>query len=226
MVLDVGSMLESFYPIIGQIVVYLFAILLVATIIIAILVVYSFKTEAFPFPNVMLSGILFLEGSIKAFFRLLNVDDSIADDVIIQLKNKISLKQFENLPFNKKAIFLPQCLRSIDCPAKLSPEGIQCINCGQCNIGVAKRMLEEMGYMVFIVPGSSFIKRMFRKYKPEAILGVGCVPEVKGGLDLCHRFGVPAIGLVLDRDGCVSTSLNWDAFCDLTKADITRLSRS
>jgi len=161
MVLDVGSMLESFYPIIGQIVVYLFAILLVATIIIAILVVYSFKTGAFPFPNVMLSGILFLEGSIKAFFRLLNVDDSIADDVIIQLKNKISLKQFESLPFDRKAIFLPQCLRSIDCPAKLSPEGIQCINCGQCNIGVAKKMLEELGYMVFIVPGWCFLKRMF-----------------------------------------------------------------
>lgn len=219
-------MLEFFYPLIGQIVVYLFAILLVATAIIAILIVYSFKTGVFPFPNLMLSGILVLEGLVKAFFRLLKVDDSIADDVVIQLKSKISLKQFESLPFDKKAIFLPQCLRSIDCPAKLSPEGIQCINCGQCDIGGMKKILEGMGYMVFIVPGSSFIKRMVRKYKPEAILGVGCIAEVKGGLELCHRFGVPAIGILLDKDGCVSTTLNWDTFCDVTKADITRLSRS
>ncbi|MDI6888110.1 MAG: DUF116 domain-containing protein [Methanocellales archaeon] len=219
-------MLESFYPIIGQIVVYLFAILLVATVVIAILIAHSFKTGFFPFPNLMLSGILVLEGFVKAFFRLLNVDDSIADNVIVQLKNKISLKQFENLPFDKKAIFLPQCLRSTNCPAKLSPEGIQCINCGQCDIGGTKKILEEMGYMVFIVPGSSFIKRMIKEYKPEAILGVGCIPEVKGGLELCHRFGVPAIGILLDRDGCVSTTLNWDTFCDATKADLMRRPRS
>jgi len=219
-------MLESFYPIIGQIVVYLFATLLIATFFITILIAYSFKTGVFPFPNLMLSGILVLEGFVKAFFRLANVDDSIADNVIIQLKNKISLKQFESLPFDRKAIFLPQCLRSTDCPAKLSPEGIQCINCGQCDIGGTKKILEEMGYMVFIVPGSSFIKRMVKKYKPGAILGVGCIPEVKGGLELCHRFGVPAIGILLDRDGCVSTTLNWDNFCDMTKADIMRQSRS
>ncbi|MFC1786777.1 DUF116 domain-containing protein [Halobacteriota archaeon] len=212
-------MLESLYLLIGQIVVYLFLMAVVTTIFIAIFVIHSFRTGSFPFPNVVLSGILVLEGSIKALFRLFKVDDSIVDDVVIRLRNKVSLKRFEGLPFEKKAIFLPQCLRSVDCPAKLSPEGIQCINCGRCNIGDAKKKLESVGYRVFVVPGSSFIKRMVVKYKPEAILGVGCISEVKDGLDLCHRFGVPAVAIPLETDGCISTALDWDVFYHTTKAD-------
>ena len=212
-------MLEPFYLLIGKIIVYFFLIAVVTTIFIAIFVIHSFRTGSFPFPNVVLSGILVLEGSIKALFRLFKVDDSIVDDVVIRLRNKVSLKRFDGLPFEKKAIFLPQCLRSVDCPAKLSPEGIQCINCGRCNIGYAKKKLESSGYRVFVVPGSSFIKRMVAKYRPEAILGVGCISEVKDGLDLCHRFGVPAVAIPLDTDGCISTALDWDVFYHTTKAD-------
>ncbi|GEM_PF-66865 len=205
-------MLDSLYLVIGQIIIYFLLITVVTTVSIAIFVIYSFRTGTFPFPNVVLSGILALEGSVKALFRLFKVDDSIVDDVVIRLRNKVSLKRFESLPFEKKAIFLPQCLRSVDCPAKLSSEGIQCINCGRCNIGGAKEKLEQLGYMVFVVPGSSFIKRMILKYKPEAILGVGCISEVKDGLDLCHRFGIPAVGIQLDTDGCISTALDWGVF--------------
>ena len=212
-------MFESFYLVIGRIIVYFFLITVVTTIFIAIFVIHSFRTGTFLFPNVVLSGILVLEGSIKALFRLFKVDDSIVDNVVIQLRNRVSLKRFESLPFDKKAIFLPQCLRSVDCPAKLSPEGIQCINCGRCNIGEAKKKLERLGYMVFVVPGSSFIKRMMVKYKPEAILGVGCISEVKDGQDLCHRFGVPAVAIQLDTDGCISTALDWDVFYHTAKAD-------
>ena len=61
---------------------------------------------------------------------------------------------------------MPQCLRSVQCPAKLTPEGIMCIDCGRCGIGEAKRYAEGMGYKFFVVPGSSFIKRIIKKYRP------------------------------------------------------------
>ncbi|ATZ60965.2 MAG: DUF116 domain-containing protein [Methanosarcinales archaeon Met12] len=184
-------MLEQLYPIIGQIVVYLFFIILIATIVIAMLALYYFKTGDSPTPNVLLSGLLVLEGFVKAFFRLAGLDDSIIDKVAIQLQNKISSRQFNAHPPTEKAIFFPQCLRSIDCIAKLSPEGIQCVHCDRCEIGAAKKILEEQGYTVFIVPGSSFIKRMIMKYAPKAIVGIGCATEIKGGMELCHRFNVP-----------------------------------
>jgi len=71
-----------------------------------------------------------------------------------------------------------------------------------------------MGYKLFIVPGSSFIKRIIKKYRPRAIIGVGCQMEIKEGLDLCHRYGLPAVGVPLLQNGCVSTKLDWDQFYD------------
>ena len=68
-------------------------------------------------------------------------------------------------------IFMPQCVRSTECPAKLTPEGIKCVNCGRCSVGEAKKYAEGLGYRFFIVPGSSFIKRIIKKYRPQSHSG-------------------------------------------------------
>ncbi len=206
------SDINSLFIIIGQAVVYLAVILLIIAVLGSLLVVYSFKTERFIFPNFMLFSITFLENLVKALFRLVGMDDSIVDDVGIALKNKISFRKFKNTPVNQRIIFLPQCLRAVDCPSKLSPEGIKCINCGHCEIGKAKKIAEGMGYKMFIVPGSSFVKRLVRKHKPSAVLGVGCISEVKSGLEMCEKLNLHSVGLVLDKAGCVSTVLDWDEF--------------
>ena len=109
---------------------------------------------------------------------------------------------------------MPQCVRSTECPAKLTPEGIKCVNCGRCKVGEAKKYAESLGYRFFIVPGSSFIKRIIKKYRPRAIVGVGCHMEIKEGLDLCHRHGIPARGVPLSTAGCVATTLDWEQFCE------------
>ncbi|TRZ86883.1 MAG: DUF116 domain-containing protein [Methanosarcinales archaeon] len=167
----------------------------------------------------MLFSITVLETIVKAMFRLVGVDDSIVDDVGIALKNKISLRKFRETPVNKRLIFLPQCLRAADCPSKLSPEGMKCIDCGHCEVGHAIKSAESIGYKVFIVPGSSFIKRLVRKHKPNAILGVGCITEIKAGLEMCEKLNLFGVGLVLDRAGCVSTTLNWDNFYEFIEID-------
>jgi hypothetical protein len=208
MQIDLGPL----FAVIGVSVVYAVIILLIIATLGSLLIAYSFKTERFIFPNFMLFSVTILENLVKALFRLVGADDSIVDDVGIELKNKISLKKFRRTPINRRMIFLPQCLRDIDCPSKLSPEGIKCINCGSCEIGAAKKNAEELGYKVFIVPGSSFIKRLVRKHKPLAILGVGCMTEIKAGLEMCQKLNLYGIGMVLERAGCVSTVLNWDDF--------------
>lgn len=204
--------LVPLFAVIGQSVVYAAIILFVIAILGSLLIAYSFKTERFIFPNFMLFSITILENLVKALFRLVGAEDSIVDNVGITLKNRISLKKFRGTPVSRRMIFLPQCLRAIDCPSKLSPEGIKCVNCGSCEIGAAKKSAEELGYKVFIVPGSSFIRRLVRKHKPLAILGVGCMTEIKAGLEMCQKLNLYGIGLVLDRAGCVSTVLNWDDF--------------
>jgi len=66
-----------------------------------------------------------------------------------------------------------------------------------------------MGYRVFVVPGSSFIKRMVKKYRPKAIIGVGCLSEVKEGIDMADKMGLVAMGVVTAKEGCVETFVSW-----------------
>ncbi len=211
--------IDSLFILIGKTVIYGALALLILAVLGSVLIAYSFKTERFIFPNFMLFSITVLETIVKAMFRLVGVDDSIVDDVGIALKNKISLRKFRETPIYKRLIFLPQCLRAVDCPSKLSPEGMKCINCGHCEVGHAIKSAESIGYKVFIVPGSSFIKRLVRKHKPNAILGVGCITEIKAGLEMCEKLNLFGVGLVLDRAGCVSTTLNWDNFYEFIEID-------
>ncbi|MFZ3113184.1 DUF116 domain-containing protein [Methanothrix sp.] len=204
--------LNQLFYLIGQAVVLLAAAVLIISILVALLILYSFKTGNFFAARYMLLGIMLLEDVIKSLFWVARADDSMVDDVGVRLRNYINTKKFLNTPYEKRFIFIPQCLRSVQCPAKLTPEGIMCVNCGRCGIGEAKKYAEGMGYKLFIVPGSSFIKRIIKKYRPGAIVGVGCHMEIKEGLDLCHSHGIPARGVPLSTSGCVATSIDWEAF--------------
>lgn len=201
--------------------VLLLILLLLSAVIVAVVIVllaYSLKTGKILFPNLLIIGIMFFEGPIKAIIRLFGVDDAAIDRASIDMQNRAMWATFSKIPFDRRAIFMPQCLRSVECPARLSPEGIKCKGCGQCEINNAKKAAEKLGYMFFVVPGSSFIVRMIKKYHPAAIIGVGCLCEVKEGLNLMHKNKIPAIGVVLDRSGCVSTVLDWEKFFEVMQS--------
>jgi uncharacterized protein len=206
--------MDTIFYLLGKGVVILALIILAVSIFGAVLILYSFKTGHFFAARLMLISISLLESVIKALFLLARADDSIVDDVGVRLRNYINRKKFLCIPHDRRFIFIPQCVRSVECPAKLTPEGIECVGCGRCNVGEAKKFAEGLGYRFFVVSGSSFIKRIIKKYRPEAIIGVGCQLEIKEGLDLCHSHDIPAIGIPLSRAGCVSTTLDWGKLYD------------
>ena len=197
---------------IGEMVVLLGLLFLSSAIVGSLLVLYSYKTGHFIAAKLTLVIISVLESSIKSLIRLAGNNESIVDDVGIHLRNYINRKEFLSVPKEKRVIFIPQCLRSTKCPAKLTPDGIKCLDCGLCGIGEAKRYAESLGYKFFIVPGSSFIKRLIKKHQPGAILGVGCQMEIKEGIDMCQGQGLPAVGVPLSKSGCVATKVDWDLF--------------
>jgi len=119
-------------------------------------------------------------------------------------------KEFRDIPANQKVIFLPQCLRSLDCKAKTTEDGIICINCGKCSIGHFKKEAESFGYKVFIAPGSSLVKNIVKKYKFRATLGVACIPELKEGVRIMKKQGILTLSIPLLKDGCVNTKVDWN----------------
>jgi hypothetical protein len=170
---------------------------------------YSIRKGKLYFPRFLKAGLLLLEGLTKAILRFFGFEDQELSTFLIRMHNTMNKQAFGEVPVRERSIFVPQCLRSAKCPAHLTPEGLKCRSCGLCVIGRAHPLLEEMGYRFFIVPGSSFIKRMVKQYRPKAIIGVGCLAEVREGLDMADKLGLVSMGVVTTKEGCVETDVMW-----------------
>ncbi|NYT06352.1 MAG: DUF116 domain-containing protein [Methanomicrobiales archaeon] len=193
----------------GELTIVIVVALLLCGFLLVAITLYSIHNGRFYFPRLLKSGLVLMEGLVKAICKLIGVDDKEMVTFFIRLHNAMNVKGFASIPVDDRAVFLPQCLRNARCPAHLTPEGIKCQHCNQCGIGKTSEELEGLGYRVFIVPGSTFIKRIVKKYHPKAIIGVGCLMEVKEGLEMCDQFGLAAMGVVTLKDGCVETVVNW-----------------
>ncbi len=194
---------------IGEITILITIGAIVTAFVLVIISLHSIRKKRLYFPRLIKSGLVFLEGLMKGMFRFFGLEDRELFTFMIKLMNSMNSREFARIPVEDRAIFMPQCLRSSNCPAHLTPEGLKCKNCGQCDVGQARLLLEKLGYKVFIVPGSSFIKRMVKKYRPKAIIGVGCLAEVKEGIDMADKLGLVVMGVVTLKEGCVETIANW-----------------
>jgi hypothetical protein len=200
---------------IGEITIIILLAVFFSALLLVALSYLSIRRGKIIFPGFLKAGLVLLEGLMKALFRLFGLEDREILTIFIQLQNTINKKAFEAVPIHERAIFMPQCLRSSACPAHLTPEGLKCRSCGACAIGGVHTLLESIGYRIFIVPGSSFIKRMVKKYRPKAIIGVGCLTEVKEGLDMADKMGLIAMGVVTLKEGCVETIVEWEDLFDV-----------
>ncbi|MFH1403883.1 MAG: DUF116 domain-containing protein [Candidatus Altiarchaeota archaeon] len=159
-------------------------------------------------PNITLFILGFLEAPVKQMSWLFGIDGIFIDTMVVELRNILYAKAYASTNYPERVIFLPQCMRNPKCPAPLGSEGIKCISCGRCGIFKIKEYSEQLGYRFFIAPGSMLVKRMVKKYKPKAVLGVGCVLEVYEGSSLMADAGLPVQAVILERDGCVDTRVN------------------
>jgi len=123
--------------------------------------------------------------------------------------NKSNEKKFKSVPYKERAIFLPHCLRNRDCKAANSDEGWICINCGRCNISDFKKKAENLGYRVFIVPGFSLVKKLIDTHKPKAVVGISCKNEMNIAKSKLKSHLITQ-GLMLSKDGCVETEVDWE----------------
>lgn len=192
-------MMFSEMAILSLLVILLFLMVLVGMILLSI------KHEKYYYPRLLRVGFKFMDGVVRNICRLVGVDDRALTVFFIRLHNSMSEADFAQVEIKDRAIFLPHCLRSTECPAHLTTEGLICEHCGRCELDHTVNELEAMGYKVFIVPGSTFIGRMVKKYLPRAIIGIGCIREVREGLEFADRIGVIVMGVINKTDGCVET---------------------
>ena len=198
--------IESFYTFLGELVVFIAIIIVILFIAVLILGVFFARKNEIKFPRFLLFVLDILYSPFKSIAKLLKLDEHLIDDISIKVRDDINREKFRQIPAEKTLIFLPHCLRHKDCPATLQKEGLNCTECGLCSIGVIKKKSEPLGYKLYIVPGSSFVKKIVMENKFKAVIGVACHEDLSQMMMLLSDF-CPQ-GVLLEKTGCFETKVN------------------
>jgi len=149
----------------------------------------------------------------------LSLSDSITlvEDLInIHIKNSVNEKYFFNS--KKRALFLPHCCRKYmdsRCKADFDPETSSyiCNHCStDCLVNQATKLAKKENYDVYILAGSSCVKKILKKNEYEGIIGVACTEELR----LATKFfdgnsNIYAQGVPLIKNGCSETRFNFES---------------
>ena len=198
--------IDSFYMFLGQLVVIVVILIAILFIVVLILGVLIARKNKIKFPRFLLYVVDLLYSPFKTIASILKLDDHLIDDIAIKVRDDINKERFRKIPAEKTLIFLPHCLRDKNCPATLQKEGLNCTECGLCSIGVIKKKSEPLGYKLYIVPGSSFVKKIVMENKFQAVLGIACHEDLNQMMMLLSDF-CPQ-GVLLEKTGCFETTVN------------------
>ena len=202
----------EFYTIFGQVVfiagIFILSLLSVTLILGRILI----KQERLIFPKLLLFTVDMFYGVFKKFAGNVGLDEKIVDQIGVEVRNKVNEKAFNQIEDEDKILVLPHCLRNPKCEAKLDSTGLHCTDCNRCVIGVLKNKAEDRGYNVFIIPGSTFLKKIAQKNEFKAVLGVACYQDLNLAMMNLSKFSCQGVPLL--KDGCVCTKVDIRAVLD------------
>jgi hypothetical protein len=144
---------------------------------------------------------------IKAVFQRF-ADTRTLDTWMVSLKNMAHRSAFAKT--KRRLLLTPHCMRSLDCPAPSTRFGIQCQRCGRC---VFSRMVEDadrLGYTLFIVAGSSYVRHIINKESADGVLLVACNYELNKVMRSLKHRRIVTYGVPLLTDGCYNTEVDYE----------------
>lgn len=203
----------NLFTLLGEIVVILLIILLILIAITLILGVYLIKNKKLIFPGLLLFALNLTYPVIKKILKWFQLNELLIDEISIDLINRINRDKFRTLNAKDVIMVLPHCLRAPNCPAKLGESGLECVNCGNCSIGIIKTVSDKKGIDMYIVPGSTFIKNVIKKRPFKGVIGVACPLDLNLAMMSLENY-CPQ-GVYLLKDGCINTIVNVDEVIDL-----------
>ncbi|ACS90184.1 MULTISPECIES: DUF116 domain-containing protein [Thermococcus] len=149
--------------------------------------------------------------AVRMALSLISEDEELTDQIYVEIKNKAYKEDFTRIPIEKRAVFIPQCLRNVkECPAEFGEYGWECTKCGKCAIGEIIEYGEKLGYKHFyIVPGGSLVKKVLKEKVPrgeiKAAIGIACWPELAEASEKLSILKIPLQAVPLLRTGCINT---------------------
>lgn len=154
------------------------------------------------------------------------IDPEYRDYIGILLNNEVWREQLATVPYERRLLLLPKCLRVEDkCPAPFDEFGLLCKQCGLCTIQELQEEAERLGYAVLVAEGSALVMSLIQTGKIDAMVGVSCISVLERAFPYMEAAAIPGIAIPLLQDDCKDTTVDlewiWDVI-HLTSDDSTR----
>ncbi len=147
------------------------------------------------------------------------IEESLVNYAYIEVGNVLNLEKYESVPMDKRILLIPHCLRDAEaCIAPIDDDGYHCQKCGACIISEITTEAEAKGIKWYMVGGGSHAIRVVKNARPHAVLGIACFDDAKLATDKIGSYGIPTQAVLLSKDGCVNTEVEFDKVAD--KIDI------
>src|SRR5437762_13229134 len=155
-----------------------------------------------------------------------NLEAKFRDYVAVLLNSEVWREQLATVPFERRLLLLPKCLRVEDkCPAPFDEFGLLCKQCGLCSIQDLQVEAARLGYAVLVAEGSAIVMSIIATGKIDAIVGVSCLSVLEKAFPYMESAAIPGVAIPLLQDDCVDTTVDldwvWD-YIHLTADDKTR----
>ena len=138
--------------------------------------------------------------------RAIGATSASVDFVMVLLNNAVWRDTVASIPYERRLMLLPQCLRDFEnCPAEMDEFGLLCEECGRCSIGELQSLAEELGYVVLVAEGSTVVTRLLDSGKVDAVVGVSCLNALEKSFPHMADGAVPGLAIPLTVDGCLNT---------------------
>src|SRR5882757_2098280 len=162
----------------------------------------------------------------EELLALTGIDPKYRDYVGVLLSNEVWREQLAAVPFERRLLLLPKCMRVEDrCPAPFDEFGLLCKQCGLCSIQDLQEEAERLGYPVLVADGSAIVMSLIQTGKIEAIVGVSCLSVLERAFPYMEAAAIPGVAVPLLQDDCIDTTVDldwvWD-YIHLTSDDTTR----
>jgi len=130
---------------------------------------------------------------------------------MVSLSNAFWRDQFSAVPFSRRLLLLPHCLRKTDvCAGTHSALGLACAQCGACALSELQQEAEARGYRVLIAEGTPAVVQVVLKGQADAVLGVACLDSLEKAFRRVAELGIPHAAVPLLTNGCADTVAELD----------------
>ena len=150
-----------------------------------------------------------LEAHARSLVEKLGLPEGYLGFAMVMLGNGFWKEQFVSIPFEKRILLLPHCLKHVEsCAAHYDEFGLDCEKCGACAIGDFKKRAEQLGYKILVAEGTPIVLKIIVGGYIDGILGVACLNVLEKAFEKVVASGVPAYAVPLHSSNCKSTTVD------------------